>query len=66
MGNKIITGLKDALRHARCVNRHVESHVTTKTAEREYTTECIACGHSWTERVKYDGLEAIRVVTPKD
>jgi hypothetical protein len=61
-GRKIIEGLKEALRHARCVNRHVESHVTTKIAEHTWKTECMKCRYSWTREERHDGLEVIRPV----
>lgn len=66
MTSKIIKGMKEALNHSMCANRHRESHVTTKTADREYTVECSRCGHSWIEESRYDGLEAIRVVKPRE
>jgi hypothetical protein len=58
--SKIIEGLKQAVRHARCANRHVPSHVTTKTDDHEWTTECMKCGHSWTYEDRADGLRLIR------
>lgn len=64
VGKQIISGLKDAVRHARCTNRHVEHHVTTKTSEREFTTECMKCGHSWITEDRGDWHKPIRVVRP--
>lgn len=61
-GRKIINGLKEALRHARCVNRHVESHITTKIADGKWKTECMECRHSWTEEDRDGALRVIRPV----
>jgi peptide subunit release factor 1 (eRF1) len=60
-GKKIIEGLEEALRHIRCSKRHVESHVTTKSADCKWKTTCMKCGHSWTEETRDDGgLQVIR------
>ena len=61
--NKIIRGLKDAVWHARCVNRHVDQHVTTVLSERERTVECMKCGHGWREQDRYDGIEPFTLTT---
>lgn len=61
-GRQIVAGLKDAVRHARCENGHVDHHVTTKTGPTEFTTKCIKCGRSWTEKDIGDWHRLIRVV----
>lgn len=60
--NKIIASLKEALRHARCVNRHVEKHITTKIGDDLWETTCMRCGHSWTEEYQDEALKVIRPV----
>lgn len=55
--SKIIEGLKDAVRHARCVNRHVDHHVTSMVDARIRTVECMKCKHKWREEDRYDGRE---------
>ena len=59
-GKKIIEGLKESVRYARCQNRHVESHVTTKTGEHEFTVECQKCGLSWVIEDRDEGFQVIR------
>lgn len=65
-GRDLVDGLKSAARHARCENDHVESHVTTKTGERTFTTECGICGHSWTTEDRGSWHKPIRVVKLND
>ncbi len=63
-GKKILRGLEEANAHAVCANQHVESHVTEKISEHTFRTDCMACGHSWTEEDRETWHKPIRVVRP--
>ena len=60
--NKIMAGLDERARHARCSTRHEECHVTTKTGQYEFTTECGICGRSWVTVDKGDWHQPINTI----
>ena len=61
--SKIMAGLDERARHARCSTRHEECHVTTKTGQYEFTTECGICGRSWVTVDKGDWHQPIKATT---
>lgn len=64
--SRIIDGLREAVRHARCANRHVEHHVTTEITDRERVIKCMKCGHEWREQDR-DGIsQPFTLTTWKD
>lgn len=61
--SKIIRGLKEAVRHARCSNWHLDQHVTTPISASVRAVECMKCGAKWREEDRDDGRESFTLTT---